>query len=319
MCWTDGYDEVRGVTAMTSSIGQQRAPQLPGVVVTSSGGQTKLPDASATDFVPGELNVLDRADATYPTLSTAHVATFRAIGTPEELIARIAEQSPASAELDAYIQDEIMRNPEGWDSRTGQQPGTARAGLMRLIPGVQLGGVAPTTYGLPAVEPQAMFTPLEPGIGSGTKLALGGGGIAIVGGGGYVLHKRALARAIAEHTPSTAAIAALPDASDVARSVVSGGGGVASVADDVGAAGSRSVGTSVSRLEQLLHAGAANGTAGADVLRWDTQRRLIQRLDGEQLARVFGTGSSDVARGVTSLAPALDDALRQLSALRRLL
>lgn len=119
--------------------------QQPGVLVQGEIGSTTLPAAAPADFQSDNPTPLDQPHPTWPTLIASHVAVLQAIGTPEAIIGQLAASKPQAEWLDRYIQSEIMQNPEGWDSYTGDpavaQPrpaGTARAGLQQLIPGVQL-------------------------------------------------------------------------------------------------------------------------------------------------------------------------------------
>lgn len=172
------------------------ATQLPGATITSSGGATTLPAASASDFATAD-NPLSQPDSTYPSLELSHVAVFRAIGTPEDMLAQLASEQPDAATIDAYIMDEIMQNPEAWDQRTGQPTGTARAGLTQLMPGQPLGGTARAS----GVAPPAIFTPTtgtqgtSGGGGLVTKLLVGAGVVGVGAGAFFLGRKNAAAKA----------------------------------------------------------------------------------------------------------------------------
>ncbi|MEO6867596.1 MAG: hypothetical protein ABI200_06205 [Gaiellales bacterium] len=123
-------------------IDQTSTQPLTGPTTFGSGGSTMLPDAAPADF--GGVNptaVLDEPHPQYPGLIQSHVALLQAIGTPEMVIAVLNQEQPDAAYLDRYLQGEVMQNPEGWDDYVGNPRGTTRAGLQRLMPGVQLPGV----------------------------------------------------------------------------------------------------------------------------------------------------------------------------------
>ncbi|MCW2974524.1 MAG: hypothetical protein JWN72_2797 [Thermoleophilia bacterium] len=127
---------------------------------------------------------LTQPDPTYPDLTALHVAVLQAIGTPPAAIAEIAGRKPDAAWLDSYIQDEIMQNPEGWDQFVGNAPGTARAGLTKLFPSVQLpapgtgSGTMPSDSGsipgitTPLLDPGATPVATTAGEGEGIVKAL---------------------------------------------------------------------------------------------------------------------------------------------------
>jgi hypothetical protein len=109
-----------------------------GPVVAGPGGSTQLPSAAPTDFGGTNPTPLDTPHPQYGALTSSHVAVLQAIGTPEALIQQINAAQPQAEYIERYIQGEIFQNPEGWDDVVGNPAGTARAGLQRLAPGIQL-------------------------------------------------------------------------------------------------------------------------------------------------------------------------------------
>ena len=238
--------------------------KLPGTTITSPGGQTALPAASANDF-SGSTNLYDKPDQTYPTMSVAHVAVFRSIGTPEDLLSQIAAEKPDPEMLDAYIQDEIMRNPEGWDQRTGQAPGTTRAGLTQLMPGQPLGGT-PVTSG---VAPPAFFTTdgATGGGGMGSKLLVGGA-VAALGVGGFLLHKRQMVKGIEAATQAL-------DATQIQQLGLRAPGGLSEVLGGGGADAANAA----------LNVRGGTGTRLQDLIAHDMARLAIDGGDRDALQR----------------------------------
>ena len=136
-----------GGAATTTPAPASTAP-VNGPTVAGPGGTTALPTASPADFQGVNPTPLDQPHPQYPTLIQSHVAVLQAIGTPESVIAQLAQSQPAADYLDRYIQGEIMQNPEGWDAYVGNPAGTARAGLQQLMPGVQLPSPGAGTPGI---------------------------------------------------------------------------------------------------------------------------------------------------------------------------
>lgn len=150
---------------------------------------------AALDTLPATAAGLDQPDVTYRTLTSAHVATLRAAGTPEQLIAQLAEAAPTPAALDARIQAEIFQNPEGWDAALRNPPGTARAGLLQLAPGMHLpapGQGSPGSrpdwddpssgFALPGLEQSMSASGLLHPMGTQTAVARGGPNEGIIKG-----------------------------------------------------------------------------------------------------------------------------------------
>ncbi|MCW2926288.1 MAG: hypothetical protein JWM86_256 [Thermoleophilia bacterium] len=115
--------------------------QQPGFTVQGQGGSTSLPAASPNDFNSVNPTPLDQPHPQYPGLIQSHVAVLQAIGTPPQVLVQLNAERPQAEYLERYIQGEIMQNPEGWDAAVGNPAGTARAGLQKLMPGVQLPAV----------------------------------------------------------------------------------------------------------------------------------------------------------------------------------
>lgn len=197
---------------------------------------------------PQETSALDAPDATYPQLTTAHVAVLRAVKTPEQVIAQLASGAPSSQEMDAWIQSELMQAPEAWDELVGNPSGTARAGLQQLIPGIQLPAPGAGNPQLPGVgSPQAGST--QPGVAPGTstsyengqndlmKNMVLAGGVGVAGFLGYRFLKGRAARNAAQAAAaasvggSSSASAATGVADAAARTL----GMTASAAADAGA------------------------------------------------------------------------------------
>lgn len=143
------------VAAPTPSMTVSNVPSS-GLTVSGPGGTTVLPPASPADFQGVNPTPLDQPHEQYLTLIKSHVAVLQAIGTPEHVIARLAETQPTAEFMEQYIQGDIMQNPEGWDAFVGNPAGTARAGLQKLMPNVQLppvgaGGTQPATLQTPMI------------------------------------------------------------------------------------------------------------------------------------------------------------------------
>jgi hypothetical protein len=128
-----------GATATAAPMAADPAAPIPGPTVTGpDGATTTLPTAAPQDFEGVNPTPLDRPHPQYPALIQSHVAVLQAIGTPAVVIEQLNVSQPQAEYLDRYIQGEIMQNPEGWDAYVGSPPGTARAGLQQLVPGIQL-------------------------------------------------------------------------------------------------------------------------------------------------------------------------------------
>ncbi|MBC7461979.1 MAG: hypothetical protein H7287_11505 [Thermoleophilia bacterium] len=154
----------------------------------ATGGAGTAPDTTAAQAQ------LTQPDPTYPALTALHVAVLQAIGTPPAAISEIAARKPDAAWLDSYLQNEIMQNPEGWDQFVGNPAGTARAGLTKLFPSVQLPapgagvGAMPSDSGsipgitTPLLDPGATPVATKASEGEGIVKALVIGAV-VVGGG----------------------------------------------------------------------------------------------------------------------------------------
>lgn len=141
-----------------------------GPTVSGPGGTTTLPEASQADFASGNPTPLDKPHPQYLGLIQSHVAVLQAIGTPEAVIAQLNSTQPQAEYIDRYIQGQIMQNPEGWDAYVGNTPGTARAGLQQLMPGVQLpapgagnGGYLPDGSPVSGINIPGVSTPITTG------------------------------------------------------------------------------------------------------------------------------------------------------------
>lgn len=140
---------------------------------------------------------LDGPDATYPTLTSAHVMLLKAVGTPPEIISQFAAQNVTSSTMDQWIQSELMQAPEKWDELCGNTVGTARAGLQQLMPNVQLPApgagnpTQPTTSGIPSisVSPDSVTIAKEDGMNDLMKGLVIAGGLALAGFVGYKFFK----------------------------------------------------------------------------------------------------------------------------------
>ncbi len=224
-------------------------PQIP------TGTPIGTPQSPTGDPTTPDTSSLDAPDATFPQLTTAHVAVLRAVRTPEQIIAKLASGAPSSQEMDAWIQSELMQAPEAWDEMVGNPAGTARAGLQQLIPGIQLPAPGAGNPQLPGVvtgqpgvtQPGAMpssATPYENGQNDLMKNVVMAGGVGIAGFLGYRFFKGRAARNAAQAAASAAAAA--------------GGGAAPAVAD----AASRTLGMAAS---SVADAGVGAATSGLDL------------------------------------------------------
>jgi hypothetical protein len=128
-----------GTTGAAAPMAADPAAPIPGPTVTGPGGATTtLPTAAPQDFEGVNPTPLDQPHPQYPALIQSHVAVLQAIGTPAAVIEQLNVSQPQAEYLDRYIQGEIMQNPEGWDAYVGSPTGTARAGLLQLMPDIQL-------------------------------------------------------------------------------------------------------------------------------------------------------------------------------------
>ena len=104
-----------------------------GLRTAQNGGFTpQTAQKPATTQVQPAANALDTPDPQYPGLTQAHATLLRAIGTPAAVITQLSNTNPNAGELEQYIQQNILTNPEGWDSYVGNPSGTARQGLQQL-------------------------------------------------------------------------------------------------------------------------------------------------------------------------------------------
>lgn len=222
--------------ATTPAVGTAPAATDPNAVdpsVATSTAPTSAEQAAA---------MLDQPDPTYPALTQGHVIMLQAIGTPDATIAAIAAEQPTADGLDAYLRDQVMANPEGWDSFVGNPAGTARAGLQQLMPGVQL--PAPVAGGAPG------STGVVPGATTEAPGAAGGGGGLVKGvlAAGAVVGLGIIGLKV--HKARTAAAEA---AQEGVRNIVGASSGAAAAGEEAAQTTFRSMGRS------LIDAGATNG------------------------------------------------------------
>ncbi len=147
-----------GTTSGVSGLGSARS--LFENAMSSNTNATANTNAnSTTDSSAGagtqDTTALDQPDANYPNLPASHVAVLRAAGSSDEVLTWINANYTA-AQIDSYIQTDILKNPEGWDDFVGNPRGTARMGLQQAFPGIQLpsatGYTTSTTSGTPTAN-----------------------------------------------------------------------------------------------------------------------------------------------------------------------
>jgi hypothetical protein len=106
----------------------------------------------------------DDWDSNYPQLLSSHVAVFRAIGMNDQQITYVQQQGWSVEQVEALIQNDIMIQPEAWDTQMGVPPGTVRAGLVSLGAGVAANiapvGTAPGDVAKPVSDSNDTFKAL---------------------------------------------------------------------------------------------------------------------------------------------------------------
>lgn len=207
--------------------GTDPSAYVPGVTVTGpDGGSSTLPSAPVGAYSSPETDPGAQPDKTYPTLLTAHVLMLTAMGTPQELIAQLAAEQPDPGFVEDYLLNQVMPNPEAWDARCGNDPGTARAGLAQLFPDV---------YGDPSqyqtsnettpegentvTTPGATFEPPKGGLFDNGWVA-GGGAALVLGGTGYLAYRSIKKR----NEGKEAAAGKVDDLANQLRGITHGGG-----------------------------------------------------------------------------------------------
>lgn len=116
----------------------------------------------------------DNWDSNFPQLMASHVAVFRAIGMNDQQITYIQQQGWGVEQVESLIQQDVMVQPEAWDTQMGVPQGTVRAGLVSLGAGVAA-NVAPT-----GSTPGQFATPESDSNDTFKALAIAGG-LALVG------------------------------------------------------------------------------------------------------------------------------------------
>jgi hypothetical protein len=197
----------------------------PATTPDASGIPSAAPSTpDATTIPTAEPNSLDAADPTYPQLTVAHVMVLRAVKTPEAAIAQLAAGNPGPQEMDAWIRMELMQAPEAWDQLVGNPVGTARSGLLELLPGVQLpapGAGNPQLPVVPGVGTPTVPTPYENGKNDLMRhvVIAGGLGLAAFAGFRFLKSKSAQQAAAAAASAAGGGAVASPATEAVARTL----------------------------------------------------------------------------------------------------